>query len=179
MIPDDLVPADCPWPIVLGLDPGTRVAGFGALVVAPDALRLLACGVIAPRRRQPVAARLAHILDELEQVLAKLRPGVIVIESAFSARNVHSALRLGEARGMMLAVAARSGASVVELAPAAAKRAVVGHGAGSKEQVAAMVKRMLGREDFDLPLDATDALALALAHVLRSRLLESTRRAAR
>jgi len=179
VIPADLVPADCPWPIVLGLDPGTVRAGFGSVVVAPDGPRLIACGVFAPRARLGVPERLAHIQAELEDLLARLRPTTIAVESGFSARNVKSALRIGEARGMMLATSARLGVPVVEYAPAAAKRAVLGHGNGSKQQVAGMVKTLLGREDLDVPMDATDALAIALAHVHRTRILETTRRSAR
>ena len=167
VIPGDLVPTDCPWPIVLGLDPGTLKAGFGCLVLAPDGPRLVACGVIAPKAKLSVPERLAHIQEELEELLAVLRPGAVAIEGAFAARNVRSALRLGEARGMMLATVARRGIPVAEIAPAAAKRAVLGHGGGSKEQVASMVKRHLGKDELDVPLDATDALAIALAHVQR------------
>ena len=170
MIPEDLVPADCPWPIVLGIDPGTLRLGYGALVVADDGPRLVTCGVFAPRRRLAVANRLAHIQGELETLLARLRPNTVVVEGAFSGQNVRSALRIGEARGMVLATAARRGAEVVELAPATAKKAVLGHGAGSKPQVAAMVATILGCGPLDVPDDSTDALALALAHVQRARL---------
>ena len=179
MIPEDLVPADCPWPIVLGVDPGTVQCGFGALVVAPEGPRLVTGGVFAPARRLPVPQRLASIQGELEELLARLRPGVVVVEPAFAARNVRSALRIGEARGMVLATAARAGASIHEYAPSVAKKAVIGHGAGSKEQVAAMVRTLLGVEELEVPLDTTDALALALAYVHRSRLEALTTRTRR
>ncbi|MEW6072575.1 MAG: crossover junction endodeoxyribonuclease RuvC [Planctomycetota bacterium] len=172
MLPDDLVPPDCPWPIVLGLDPGTRIVGYGAIVLAPDGPRLLACGVLRPPSRLAAAARLARIAAELEEILRAVRPALVVVERAFAARNVQSALRIGEARGVALAAAARAGAPVVELAPAAAKKALVGHGGASKEQVAAMVAARLGRGELAVPHDATDALALALAHVHRSRFAE-------
>jgi crossover junction endodeoxyribonuclease RuvC len=89
---------------------------------------------------------------------------------AFMARNVQSALRMGEGRGVVLACAAAVGAEVVQLAPAVAKKALVGHGAADKTQVARMVARVLGVAEIDLPLDATDALALALAHLQRRRM---------
>ena len=168
MIPDDLVPRGCPWPIVLGIDPGTRVLGYGALLVAPEGPRFLACGVLKPPARATVSARLGEILRDLERLLAALKPGVLALERAFHSKNVQAALRIGEARGVVLASAARAGIDVVELAPAAAKKAVLGHGAASKEQVARMIAQLLGTGVLDVPGDATDALALAYASLKRS-----------
>jgi crossover junction endodeoxyribonuclease RuvC len=167
VLPADLVPADCQWPIVLGIDPGTRAMGYGALVVAPDGPRLVACGVLRPRARDAIAWRLAHLQEELEGLLASLRPSALALEGAFHAKNVRAALRLGEARGVVLATAARRGIPVHEFAPAAAKKAVLGHGGASKTQVARMVAILLGSEPLDVPSDATDALALAFAAVKR------------
>jgi crossover junction endodeoxyribonuclease RuvC len=167
-VASSLVSERPPWPVVLGIDPGTRVLGFGALVDAPDGPRLLACGVLRATASADVPRRLAELAGDLERLLGELRPGMVVVESAFSARNVQSALRIGEARGMVLATAARAGHPVSEMAPAAAKKAVLGHGAASKRQVAAMVAALLGTPRLDVPSDATDALALALAHLHRS-----------
>jgi crossover junction endodeoxyribonuclease RuvC len=168
VLPDDLVPRGSTWPIVLGIDPGTRVLGYGALVVAPDGPRFLACGVLRPPARASVSARLGEILRDLERLLASLRPGVLALERAFHAKNAQAALRLGEARGVVLASAARAGVDVVELAPAAAKKAVLGHGGASKLQVARMIAQLLGMAALDVPTDATDALALAYASLVRS-----------
>ena len=168
MIPPDLVPENCPWPVVLGLDPGTLCAGYGAIVVAPDGPRLLTCGIFQPPRALPIAQRLGRIQAELEELLAALRPSHVAIEGGYGAPNIKSALRLGEARGMMLATCGRRGLAIVEIPPASAKRAVVGTGSGSKEQVAAMVWRHLDRAPEEVPEDATDALAVALAHVRRN-----------
>lgn len=179
VLPDDLVPADCDWPIVLGIDPGTRVAGYGALVVAPDGPRLVTCGVLRAPSSADVPARLSSMVAGLEQLVAALRPRTLAIETAFAHRNVRSALRIGEARGAMLATAARLGLEVAEYAPAVAKKAVIGNGAASKEQVASMVATILGTGEMALPRDATDALAVALAHVNRMRLLDATRRSGR
>ena len=178
VIPKDLVPPDCPWPVVLGFDPGTRVAGYGAVVVAPEGPRLVCCGVIQPSEKA-VLQRLGRIAADFEELLGALRPAVVAVESVFAARNIRSALRIGEARGAVLAVAARHGVEAVEYAPAAAKKALVGHGAASKEQVAAMVANALGQPPLDVPLDATDALSLALTHVYRlrkQRVLDSAQR---
>jgi len=167
VIPHDLVPKGCPWPIVLGIDPGTRSLGYGALVVAPTGPRLVACGVLTPRARAPVAERLAEIQVELVELLAALRPGVLALERAFHSKNAQAAFRIGESRGVVLAAAARAGIEILELAPAAAKKAVLGHGAASKEQVARMIAHLLGTGLLAVPSDATDALALAFACVKR------------
>ncbi len=164
---EPLVPADCQWPIVVGIDPGTRIMGYGALVVAPRGPRLVAAGVFRTPRSADPAQRLGHLSEELERLFERTRPDVVVVEGAFAARNARSALRLGEARGVALAWASRAGARVSEIAPAAAKKAVLGQGAGSKEQVARMVAIHLGLEELPGPLDLTDALALALAEVRR------------
>jgi crossover junction endodeoxyribonuclease RuvC len=153
--------------IVLGIDPGTRIVGYGAVVVHPSGPKLLTAGVIRVGAKDGVPERLAAIHGRLTTLMAEMRPQVVVVERAFAAKNIQSALRIGEGRGLALACAAACGAAVVEMAPRAAKKRVVGSGSAEKEQVAHMVRRTLGREDLDLPLDATDALALALAHVLR------------
>lgn len=167
VIPADLVPAGCSWPIVLGIDPGTRVLGYGALVLAPDGPRFLACGVVKTRTGAPVPARLAEIQTGIEELLRVLRPGLLALERAFHAKNAQSAFRIGEARGVVLAAAARAGIEIQELAPASAKKAVLGHGGASKEQVARMIATLLGSGPLDVPSDATDALALAYACLKR------------
>lgn len=163
------VPLDCPWPIVLGVDPGTRVLGYGAIVRRTEGPRLLAAGTIEPTSTLSVPQRLATIRFEFERLLQRLRPTVVVIEKAFSARNVQSALRIGEGRGVVLAAAAGFGAEVVQYMPSTAKKALVGSGQGTKEQVAAMAARLLGLETVPGPLDVTDALGLALAFDQKDR----------
>lgn len=161
------VPDACPWTIVLGIDPGTRVVGFGALVVRRGGPRLLAAGALRAPVRLGVPERLGWIAEEVEHLLVRLKPGVVVVEQAFAARNVQSALRIGEGRGVVLASAARRRAQVVQYPPAVAKKAVVGNGQADKSQVAAMVAAALGLDEAPTPLDASDALALALAHVYK------------
>lgn len=175
-IPEDFVPVDCPWPIVLGLDPGTRRAGWGALLMAAAGPRLIGCGVVDAPGRLSAPIRLARISRGFDLLFDRLRPTTVVVESAFAFRNVQSALRIGEARGLALAGAAKRGMEVIEMAPAAAKKAVLGNGAASKSQVAAMVVRRLGGDLEDVPEDATDALALALAHSERARFAAVLRR---
>lgn len=161
------VPEGFPWPIVLGVDPGTRLVGYGAVVAAPAGPRLLAAGGIAAPRSAGVPARLGLIRRELDALLLQLRPSVVVVEQAFAARNVQSALRIGEGRGVVLACAASIGAQVVQLPPASARKALVGYGAAGKAQVAGMVAALLSLTMPLRPLDLTDALALALAYLQR------------
>jgi len=158
-----------PGAVVLGVDPGTLVVGYGAVRLAPRGLALLCAGVLRAERRLSAPERLGILGAGLERLMAELRPAVVVVEGAFAARNVQSALRIGEGRGVVLACAARTGARVIEIAPASAKKALVGNGAAHKLQVAGMVARLLGLASPPEPLDATDALALALSFALRSR----------
>lgn len=162
-----LVPDDCTWPILLGVDPGTHVMGYGAVVVAPDGPRFLTAGVLRATRRDVATLRLGQLAAGFEGVLDQTRPTTVVIENAFSHRNPRTAIRLGEARGMVIAAACRRSAPVAEISPSDAKKRITGNGRAAKEQVAAMVPRLLGVADLDLPSDATDALALALAFARR------------
>ncbi len=179
-----LVPDEFREAIVLGIDPGTRVVGFGAIAMGPKGPIFLGCGVIKPPPSAPIAERLGRIRADLDGILAELRPGVVVVEEAFAHRNIQSALRIGEARGVVLACAVAAGARAEQLPPASAKKALVGAGAAHKSQVAAMVQRLLSLDTQPEPHDATDALALALAWALRgerrvsaaARTTRSTRR---
>ncbi len=153
---------------MFGIDPGTRVVGYGAVRLDPGGPRPLVAGAIDAGRGSDVPVRLAEIRRELDALLLQWKPAVVVVEEAFAARNVQSALRLGEGRGVALSAAAVTGARVVQYPPAVVKKVLVGHGAADKSQVAAMVARLLGLAAPPEPLDATDALALALTHALRS-----------
>lgn len=172
MKPLDLpqVPADLPWRIVVGVDPGTLVVGYGALVLRGSGPRLLAAGVLRATRGAPVPTRLGELRRGLDELLDRLRPDVVVVEHAFAGENVQSALRIGEGRGVALSCAAARGLEVVQFTPAVAKRTLAGNGGAGKEQVAAMVARELALDEPPRPLDASDALALALTYVHRSRL---------
>ncbi len=162
-------PPGSAWPIVMGVDPGTRMVGYGLVVVAPSGPRLLTAGVLRVGQRQAIAERLGHIREKIDGLIKRFRPTVLAVESAFAAQNVRSALRIGEGRGVVLACGGLCGLDVHEYAPMEIKKAVTGSGAASKEQVAALVARTLDSGDLGVGLDATDALAVALTHVFRAR----------
>lgn len=154
--------------IVLGIDPGTRVVGWGAVRVGPRGATFIAAGIVRADERLELPQRLGLIRAGLDRILSEFHPHSVAIEEAFANRNVQSALRIGEGRGVALSCAVAAGALVFQYPPAVAKKALVGHGGAHKTQVAAMVARLLGLEHPPEPLDATDALALALTHVLRA-----------
>lgn len=145
----------------LGIDPGTRVTGWGVVEAAGTRLRHLGSGTIVLPERQSVASRLARLHAACGDLLARWTPDAVALERAFVAGNVHSALRLGEARGVVLAAIAAAGVEPVEFAPAAVKRAAVGHGRADKESVGRGVTALLGL-DARPDQDAADALAVAL-----------------
>lgn len=152
---------------VLGIDPGSRVTGWGLIATAP-ALRCVEGGVIRPDGELTLPARLAAIHAAVAEVLARHTPEAMVVESLFNARNAHSSLVLGHARGVILLAGAQAGLEVAEYAPGEIKRAVTGNGQATKEQVRFMVMRLLGLREVP-PLDQSDALAAALAHASRLR----------
>ena len=164
--PSTLKPQVERGPVILGIDPGTRVVGYGAIELTPRGPRLICAGVVRAGTGD-LPTRLGLIRRELDQLIALHRPIVVAVEEAFANKNLQSALRIGEGRGVVLSCAAAAGVSVHQYPPAAAKKALVGNGAAHKSQVAAMVARRLGLKAVPTPLDASDALALALTHVLR------------
>jgi crossover junction endodeoxyribonuclease RuvC len=156
--------------IVLGVDPGTTVTGYG-VVERPDAgpLRLVECGVVRPPAGEALERRLAVIHEEIAALIARHRPDLLAVEDVFVARNARSALVLGHARGVVLLAAAQAALPVAAYAPRLIKRAVVGAGAATKGQVGKMVARLLQLRAAPAPADAADGVAVALAHCLRAR----------
>ncbi|MEO1699354.1 MAG: crossover junction endodeoxyribonuclease RuvC [Planctomycetota bacterium] len=169
------VPDGLRWPVVLGIDPGTLVVGYGAVVQRPEGPALLAAGALRASRSADVPTRLGHLRQELDLLMERLRPTTVVVEHAYTAVNVQSALRVGEGRGVALSCAACRGAEVVQYQASQAKKALAGQGSADKERVARMVAAELGLERAPEPLDASDALALALTYVHRSRFERAAR----
>jgi len=152
---------------VLGIDPGTRVAGWGVVDVIGSKARLVSAGAIRIKAKD-IPARLVELHKGLAEVIRESQPSCASIETPFFGKNASSALVIGMARGIAVLAAAEAGLPVHEYPPATIKKAVVGRGGASKEQVAAMVRVILGLREVPKPADVTDALAIALAHVHRS-----------
>jgi crossover junction endodeoxyribonuclease RuvC len=149
---------------VLGVDPGSRVCGYGVITVeGPRRYRYVECGVLTAPPRAPAEARLGEIARSLVELVREVAPDALAVEDVFSHINPRSALALAQARGTVLAVAGMAGLPVFSYAPARVKQAVTGRGRASKDQVARMVRVLIGLRRTPRS-DAADALAVAIAH---------------
>jgi crossover junction endodeoxyribonuclease RuvC len=148
---------------ILGLDPGLGRMGWGVIDCAGTKLTHVAHGVIVTKPAECLGLRLLALHTEVARIIAELRPGAIAVEQAFVAKDPSAALKLGHARAVALLAAAQAGLDIAEYAPNHIKKSVVGVGHAGKEQVQAMVKRLLPACGVD-QADAADALAAAIAH---------------
>jgi crossover junction endodeoxyribonuclease RuvC len=165
---------------VLGIDCGGEYTGYGVVEMrATGQLVCLTCGAIKLSPREPLARRLARIYDELGGLIVEHHPDQVAIEGIFYALNVKSALKLGQVRGVAMLAAATAGLEVAEYSPLTIKSSVVGYGRAEKQQVQHMVTRLLGLEVPPEPMDASDALAIAICHLHTAGTLERQRVAAR
>ena len=160
--------------ITLGIDPGTARLGYGVVATDPEP-RALAYGVVESPSTQPMPERLATLFDAIAALIADHRPETLAIEQLFFARNVTTAMTVGQARGVVLLAAARAGVAVVEYTPAEVKQAVVGYGKADKPQMQEMVRLLLSLPAVPHPDDAADALAIAICHAQMSRFAAVTR----
>lgn len=149
--------------IIIGVDPGTQITGFGLIEWKNNRSRLIDYGAIKPPAKEPLEKRYYTIFKELDLLIEKYQPDILSVETQFVNKNVQSAIKLGMARGACLIAAAKHGVQVKEYAPTVAKKAVVGKGHASKLQVQKMVQVLLGLNK-NLIEDISDALALALCH---------------
>lgn len=148
---------------ILGIDPGSRYTGYAVIDVVGSDPRVVEHGVFKLPQKQPVMERLKLLDASLRELVSEFGPDEVVVEEVFVAHNVRSALVLGQVRGVVI-VAAGSGCPVFEYSARAVKKAVVGYGQADKDQVAQMVKALLGLAETP-QRDAADALALALCHM--------------
>jgi crossover junction endodeoxyribonuclease RuvC len=149
--------------LVLGLDPGLGTTGWGLIRAGGNRLSHLANGQLRTDARETLPQRLSHLASQLEAIIADHAPEAAAVEEVFVNKNPQSTLKLGQARGVVLMIAARSGLDVGEYAARLVKKAVVGTGAAEKAQVHAMVQRLLPGAAISGP-DAADALAVAITH---------------
>lgn len=153
--------------IVLGIDPGTAVTGYGVVkgerMTTPT---LIECGIIRTRPRDSLALRLQEIHAGVVELIHRHRPDALSIEDVFYARNVRTTIVLGHARGVILLAGVNAKLEIAEYPPAEIKKAVVGTGAATKEQVQFMIMRLLRLKSPPQPADASDGVAAALAHIM-------------
>lgn len=150
---------------VLGLDPGTSATGYGLVLFETGRLRLEGCGVWRPPSGLTLSQRLDYLFQGVAELLERSRPTAVSVETVFAGKNLSSAVKLSHARGVLLAAAARFGAPVFEYEPRRVKKALVGYGQAEKPQVRSMVLALLARQRSRVPLDAADALAVAICHI--------------
>ena len=155
--------------LVLGIDPGISTTGYGLIEARGPQLLFRDAGVLRSSASLALPRRLLRLCVQLEKVLDEWEPAQVAMESIFQGRNVRSALTMAQVRGAYLLSIERRGLAVREHAPAEVKKAVTGHGVAAKEQVRAMVQRLLHRTHLPPSLDASDALAVAICHAQVSR----------
>jgi crossover junction endodeoxyribonuclease RuvC len=158
---------------VLGIDCGGEYTGYGVVEMhARGELVCLCCGAIKLSPREPLPRRLSRIYDGLGRLILEHRPDEVAIEEIFYALNVKSALKLGQVRGVAMLAAAAAGLEVAEYSPLTIKSSVVGYGRAEKQQVQHMVTRLLSLTEPPEPMDASDALAIAICHLHTAGTLE-------
>jgi crossover junction endodeoxyribonuclease RuvC len=156
--------------IILGIDPGTAITGYGLLSHEGNHLKRIDFGVIRTTPDQPMADRLNTIYQNLSTLIHDFRPEAVAVEELFFNKNVRTALAVGQARGVSLLAAAQAGLSITEYTPLQVKIAVTGYGRAEKTQIQEMVRILLCLPEIPKPDDAADALAIAICHAHSRRL---------
>ncbi len=155
--------------IILGIDPGTIVMGYGLIKVQGNKILLLELGVLQPGKVKDSYKKLQLIFNTVSGLITKYQPDTFAIEAPFFGKNVQSMLKLGRAQGVAIAAAMRHGLEVTEYSPKKVKQSVTGNGNASKEQVLKMLQQMLAFTEDPKHYDATDALAVAVCHYFQQK----------
>ena len=155
--------------IILGIDPGTNVMGYGVIKAIGQKAEMVAMGVIDMRKEDDPYLRLGHIFERVTGIIDSYLPDEMAIEAPFFGKNVQSMLKLGRAQGVAIAAAIQHSVPIHEYAPMKIKMAITGTGTASKEQVAGMLQRILKLDKEEMPkfMDATDALGAAYCHFMQ------------
>ncbi len=155
--------------IIIGIDPGTNVMGYGVIKAIGQKAEMVAMGVIDMRKEDDPYLRLGHIFERVTGIIDSYLPDEMAIEAPFFGKNVQSMLKLGRAQGVAIAAAIQHGVPIHEYAPMKIKMAITGTGTASKEQVAGMLQRILKLDKEEMPkfMDATDALGAAYCHFMQ------------
>lgn len=155
--------------IILGIDPGTNIMGYGVIKVVSNKAEMVAMGIIDMRKMTDPYLRLGNIFQRVKGIIEEYLPDEMAIEAPFFGKNIQSMLKLGRAQGVAIAAAINHDIPIFEYAPLKIKMAITGQGQASKEQVADMLLRLLKLDKDNLPkfMDATDALGVAYCHYLQ------------
>lgn len=156
--------------LILGIDPGTAISGYGLVKEEDGVLALVDCGVITTPPGQPLPERLQAIYQGLAGVIGRYQPTAAAVEELFFSRNVRTALSVGHARGVALLALADAGLPVYEYKPLEIKQAIAGYGGADKRQVQEMVRMLLELDSVPQPDDAADAVAVAVCHIHSARM---------
>jgi len=156
--------------IVLGIDPGTVVMGYGVIESSDDEITLIDCGALTTPQRSPIGERLSYLYHKLIEIISRYQPEAVAVEQPFVAKNVKSALAVGRAQAVAILAAANNSIPAYEYTPAQVKQMTANYGASSKEQMQEMVRLQLGLSQVPQPSDAADALAVAICHLRETHL---------
>ena len=156
--------------IVLGIDPGLTITGFGILSTKNDDTKIIDYGTIEPNRKDTLSKRLYSIYADIEELIAVFSPNILAIEDIFYGRNVKSAFYLGQARGVAMMCAAKHDMPVFEYSAKKVKQAITGNGNADKTQLQYMIKQIFKLKHLPTPLDASDAIGIALCHINQIKL---------
>jgi len=163
--------------VVLGIDPGTATLGWGIIKRTEEvAYKVEAYGCIRTDKSTLFSRRLEEIYKQLSKIIKKYRPDIAAIEQLFFAKNIKTAITVGEARGVAILAAVGANLAVAEYTPLQVKQSLVGYGRAEKKQMQKMLKILLGLKDIPRPDDAADALAVALCHLHSQRMAEVGKR---
>jgi crossover junction endodeoxyribonuclease RuvC len=159
--------------IILGVDPGTVVMGYGLIRVKKQQIEYIHCDVIKLGKDDDHPLRLKIIFETLSKVIEEHCPDELAIEAPFFGKNVQSMLKLGRAQGVAMAVALSKGMPVCEYSPRKIKQSITGNGNASKEQLAAMIQRLLDLKELPKYFDSSDALGVAVCHHFQGKVTTS------
>lgn len=154
---------------IIGVDPGTLCTGYGVIDFINDSFTIVKSGIIKPTSTLTIPYRLKEIYSELMDVILVTKPTEFAIETVFYGKNIQSSLKIGQARGVALLAAVNSDLIPFEYSPREIKKAVVGKGAASKEQVMFMIQKLTNSNNKDFITDESDAVAIAICHSLKSK----------
>ena len=156
--------------IILGIDPGLTTTGFGILSTKNDETKIIDFGIIQPNRKDTLSKRLYSIYEDIEELIKTFSPNILSIEDIFYGRNVKSAFYLGQARGVAMLCAAKHNMPVFEYSAKKVKQAITVNGNADKTQLQYMIKQIFKLKHLPEPLDASDAIGIALCHINQIKL---------